>query len=148
MKRQGAPVYRVIGGTRFFGRAEVKDMLAYLCVINNRADDLRLARIINNPPRGIGAKTLEMASRLASSSGIPLYGVVSSPGNCVPRRCERAAGKLQAFCQIIEDCAALLGTIPLPGFLRRGRLPHRLRRHAGAEKRRRRAACGWIISAS
>ena len=113
MKRQGIP-YRVIGGTRFFDRAEVKDMLAYLCVINNRADDLRLARIINNPPRGIGAKTLEMASRLASSSGIPLYGVVSSPGEYPAL--ERAAGKLQAFCQIIEDCAALLGTIPLPDF--------------------------------
>ena len=113
MKRQGIP-YRVIGGTRFFDRAEVKDMLAYLCVINNRADDLRLARIINNPPRGIGAKTLEMASRLASSSGIPLYGVVSSPGEYPAL--ERASGKLQAFCQIIEDCAALLGTIPLPDF--------------------------------
>ena len=113
MKRQGIP-YRVIGGTRFFDRAEVKDMLAYLCVINNRADDLRLARIINNPPRGIGAKTLEMASRLASSSGVPLYGVVSAPGEYPAL--ERATGKLQAFCQIIEDCAALLGTIPLPDF--------------------------------
>lgn len=113
MKRQGIP-YRVIGGTRFFDRAEVKDMLAYLCFINNRADDLRLARIINNPPRGIGAKTLEMASRLASSSGVPLYGVVSAPGEYPAL--ERATGKLQAFCQIIEDCAALLGTIPLPDF--------------------------------
>ena len=52
-KRSGIP-YRIIGGTRFFDRAEVKDMLAYLCVINNRADELRLQRIINNPPRGIG----------------------------------------------------------------------------------------------
>ncbi|MDD5937626.1 MAG: UvrD-helicase domain-containing protein, partial [Clostridiales bacterium] len=55
MKRNGIP-YRIIGGTRFFDRAEVKDMLAYLCVINNPADDLRLQRIINNPPRGIGSK--------------------------------------------------------------------------------------------
>ena len=75
---------------------------------------MRLARIINNPPRGIGAKTLEMASRLASSSGVPLYGVVSSPGEYPAL--ERATGKLQAFCQIIEDCAALLVKIPLPDF--------------------------------
>ena len=63
-KRNGIP-YRVIGGMRFFERAELKDMLAYLCVINNRADDLRLHRIINNPPRGLGAKTIETADRLA-----------------------------------------------------------------------------------
>ena len=66
-KRSGIP-YRIIGGTRFFDRAEVKDMLAYLCVINNRADELRLQRIINNPPRGIGGKTLEMAQRQACRS--------------------------------------------------------------------------------
>ncbi len=62
-----------------FDRAEVKDMLAYLCVINNRADELRLQRIINNPPRGIGGKTLEMAQRQAAAAGVPLYTVVSDP---------------------------------------------------------------------
>lgn len=50
-KRNGIP-YRIIGGTRFFDRAEVKDMLAYLCVVNNPADDLRLRRIINPPGPG------------------------------------------------------------------------------------------------
>lgn len=54
-KRNGIP-YRVIGGMRFFDRAEVKDMIAYLCLINNRSDDLRLMRIINTPARGIGAQ--------------------------------------------------------------------------------------------
>ena len=47
-KRNGIP-YRVVGGMRFFDRAEIKDMLAYLCVIQSPADDLRLARIINAP---------------------------------------------------------------------------------------------------
>ena len=60
-KRNGIP-YRVVGGLRFFERAEIKDMLAYLCVIHNPSDDLRLRRIINNPPRGIGAKTMESAA--------------------------------------------------------------------------------------
>ena len=72
MKRNGIP-YRIIGGTRFFDRAEIKDMLSYLCVINNRDDDLRLKRIINNPPRGLGAKTLETAERMAFAEGKPLY---------------------------------------------------------------------------
>ena len=89
-KRNGI-LYRVIGGTRFFDRAEVKDMLAYLCVINNRADDLRLKRIINNPPRGLGAKTIETVERLSQAEGIPMYSVVSDPYSYGPL--EKVAGK-------------------------------------------------------
>ena len=112
-KRNSIP-YRIIGGTRFFDRAEVKDMLAYLCVINNRADDLRLLRVINNPPRGIGAKTIEMAARQASSAGAPLYSVVSDPYSYPSL--EKAASKLMAFTVLIEDCAELLKTMTLPDF--------------------------------
>ena len=112
-KRNSIP-YRIIGGTRFFDRAEVKDMLAYLCVINNRADDLRLLRIINNPPRGIGAKTIEMASRQAQAAGLPLYSVISDPYSYPSL--EKAAAKLMAFTVLIEDCAELLKTLSLPDF--------------------------------
>ena len=112
-KRNSIP-YRIIGGTRFFDRAEVKDMLAYLCVINNRADDLRLLRIINNPPRGIGAKTIEMASRQAEAAGVPLYTVISDPYSYPSL--EKAAAKLMAFTVLIEDCAELLKTLSLPDF--------------------------------
>ena len=104
-KRNGIP-YRVIGGMRFFDRAEVKDMLAYLCVINNRADDLRLHRIINNPPRGLGAKTIEIADRLAQAEGLGLYKVVSDPYSYGPL--EKAAGKLLQFTVLIESLAQLL----------------------------------------
>lgn len=113
LKRNAIP-YRVIGGTRFFDRAEIRDMLAYLRVIDNRADDLRLRRIINNPPRGIGTKTLEMAARQAEAANLPLYSVVSDPYSytCL----ERAGGKLMAFTVMIEQCAALLTTLSLPEF--------------------------------
>ena len=104
-KRNGIP-YRIIGGTRFFDRAEVKDMLAYLCVINNRADDLRLKRIINNPPRGLGAKTIETVERLAQASEIPIYGVVSDPYSFGPL--EKSAAKLMQFTILIEELAGLL----------------------------------------
>ncbi len=104
-KRNGIP-YRVIGGTRFFDRAEVKDMLAYLCVINNRSDDLRLRRIVNNPPRGLGAKTLETALRLSQAAEIPLYAVLSNPGEYASL--EKPAAKMQAFTAMIEDLAELL----------------------------------------
>ena len=104
-KRNGIP-YRVIGGTRFFDRAEIKDMLSYLCVINNRADDLRLKRIINNPPRGLGAKTIETVERLAEAEGIPMYGVVSDPYSYGPL--EKPAMKLMQFSALIEGMAQLL----------------------------------------
>ncbi len=113
-KRNGIP-YRVIGGMRFFDRAEVKDMLSYLCVIHNRSDDLRLRRIINNPPRGLGAKTLETADRLAQAEGKGLYHVVSDPYCYSPL--EKSAAKLMQFTILIEELAQLLNTdITLPEF--------------------------------
>ena len=114
LKRNGIP-YRVIGGMRFFDRAEVKDMLSYLCVINNRSDDLRLKRIINNPPRGIGAKTIETAERLAQAEGKHLYSVVSDPYSYGPL--EKPAMKLMQFTAMIEGMAELLDTgVTLPEF--------------------------------
>lgn len=114
MKRNGIP-YRVIGGMRFFDRAEVKDMLSYLCIINNRMDDLRLLRIINNPPRGLGSKTIDTAIRLASAEGNGLYQVVSDPYSYAPL--EKSAGKLKQFSELIESLARLLDEgMALPEF--------------------------------
>ncbi|MBO5170830.1 MAG: UvrD-helicase domain-containing protein [Oscillospiraceae bacterium] len=104
-KRNGVP-YKVIGGTRFFDRAEVKDMLSYLCVINNRTDDLRLARIVNNPPRGLGAKTIETVQRLAEAENKSLYDVLSDPYSYAPL--EKSAQKLLQFSALIDGLAKLL----------------------------------------
>ena len=113
-KRSGIP-YRVIGGMRFFDRAEIKDMLSYLCVIHNRDDDLRLHRIINNPPRGIGAKTVEVADRLAQAEGKSLYAVISDPDSFGPL--EKAAGKLKQFSVMLEGLSQLLDEgLTLPEF--------------------------------
>ena len=113
-KRNGIP-YRVIGGMRFFDRAEVKDMLAYLCVINNRADDLRLHRIINNPPRGLGAKTIETADRLAQAEGKGLYHIICDPYSYGPL--EKSATKMLQFSVLIEGLAQLLEDgMALPDF--------------------------------
>lgn len=107
--------YRIIGGTRFFDRAEIKDMIAYLCVINNRADNLRLRRIINNPPRGLGAKTIETVQRLAQAAAVPIYSVVSDPYSYGPL--EKSANKLLQFTILIEELAQLLESgMPLPDF--------------------------------
>ena len=108
-------VYKVFGGFKFFDHAEVKDMIAYLQVINNRTDDLRLKRIINTPARGLGAKTIETAERLAVAEGKPLYSVVSDPYSYGPL--EKSALKLMQFVGIIEGLAELLENgMSLPDF--------------------------------
>ena len=112
-KRQGVP-YRIIGGTRFFDRAEVKDMLAYLWVIQNPADDLRLRRILNVPARGIGAKTLEQAERLSEAANLPLFQILRSARDYPAL--ERSAAKLKAFTDLIELCMSLVSQMPLPDF--------------------------------
>lgn len=112
-KRSGIP-YRIIGGTRFFDRAEVKDMLAYLCVINNRTDDLRLRRIINVPARGIGAKTIETAQRQADAAGRPLYDIIADPKGFPSL--EKAVGKLSKFTSVIESLRSDLTEMQLPEF--------------------------------
>ena len=63
--------YRLVGGTRFYSRREVKDALAFLRLVHNPADSVSLMRVINVPPRGLGAKTLEQLQRSADSAGIP-----------------------------------------------------------------------------
>ncbi len=114
LKRNGIP-YRVIGGTRFFDRAEIKDMIAYLCVINNRTDDLRMRRIINNPPRGIGNKTIEVAERLANAEGFGLHNVLLHPDSYAPL--EKAGKKLKQFALMLDELEELLDNgMSLPEF--------------------------------
>ncbi len=104
-KRDGIP-YRIIGGTRFFDRAEVKDMLAYLAVLDNPEDDLRLTRIINNPPRGIGARTIELAQELARRDEISIYAVIDNAAMYPELR--KPAKKLEEFTRLIQELHMLL----------------------------------------
>lgn len=112
-KRNGVP-YQVVGGTKFFERAEVKDMLAYLAVINNPSDDLRLRRIINNPPRGIGGTTVERVQSLASEQGVPMIEILRAAGEYAVLK--SAAGKLERFAQLIDGLRELADTMELAEF--------------------------------
>lgn len=107
-KRNGIP-YRIIGGTRFFDRLEVKDMLAYLFVTLTPADDLRLLRIINSPPRGIGEKTIETATAIAAARGLSLFEVVQN-APAYPELSKGTAAKLRAFAELIEGFIATAET--------------------------------------
>lgn len=99
-KRNGIP-YRIIGGTRFFDRSEIKDMLSYLNIIATPSDDLRLSRIINVPARGIGGRSIEVAGQLAQDKGVSLYEIVSH-ADMYPEL-SRPAPKMRLFAQMIEE---------------------------------------------
>ena len=102
-KRNGIP-YRIIGGTRFFDRAEVKDVLAYLSVIASPADDLRLTRIINSPPRGIGERSIELVRQIAERENCAMFDILRRAENYV--ELQRSALKLRLFSELIEQLRA------------------------------------------
>ena len=112
-KRNGVP-YKIYGGLKFFDRAEVKDMLAYLCVINNPADDLRLRRIINVPARKIGAATVDKAQLIAARYGLTLYDVLCRAEEFPELK--SSAAKLKSFTDMIEEMRRRLPDCPLPEF--------------------------------
>ena len=75
--RYGMP-YKLVGGTRFYERREVKDIIAYLRLIHNPYDSVSLSRIINVPPRGIGARTIEELERWAKGRSLPIYAALQA----------------------------------------------------------------------
>ncbi len=97
--------YRIVGGHRFFDRKEIKDVVAYLNVINNPNDSVRLKRIINEPKRGIGETTVKNAEEVASQLGISLFEVFSNAGNYPI--ISRAATKLTMFTKMIKELIEL-----------------------------------------
>ena len=112
-KRNGVP-YKIYGGLKFFDRAEVKDMLAYLCVINNPTDDLRLRRIINVPARKIGAATVDKAQLIAARYGLTIYDVLCRAEEFPELK--SSAAKLKPFTDMIQEMRRRLPDCPLPEF--------------------------------
>ena len=98
--RHGVP-YRVYGGLRFFERAEIRDALAYLRLVAHRGDDAAFERVVNVPPRGIGARTVERIREQARAGGVTLW--QASRELLEQRRLTpRAANALDGFLQLIE----------------------------------------------
>ena len=98
--RDGIP-YRVYKGRDFFSRAEVRDMFAYLWVLENPADELRLRRIINVPARKIGDKSVETAAQVALENGMLLYNVVRNASQFAPLG--RSAAAMEKFGTMMEN---------------------------------------------
>ena len=98
--------YRIFGGHKFYDRKEVKDVLAYLSVIANPSDTVRMRRIINEPKRGIGETTINNAVSIADSLGISFYEVISHASDYP--MLSRAAAKLVDFTNLLNTLAEAL----------------------------------------
>ena len=104
LARSGIP-YKIIGGMKFYDRKEIKDILAYLCVINNPADDLRLTRIINEPVRGIGNTTITKIKDIAAAKDTSMLSVISENNEFATL--SRASVKLNEFYSVISELIGL-----------------------------------------
>ena len=101
--------YHMVGGFSFYDRAEVKDILSYLKLVQNVHDSVALGRVVNSPPRGIGKTTMETLERMALSSGMSTWDAMGRAiqDKLLPPRTLMA---LDSFRRLIEDARAMLGS--------------------------------------
>jgi DNA helicase-2/ATP-dependent DNA helicase PcrA len=99
----------MVGGFSFYDRAEVKDILSYMKLVQNVHDSVALGRVVNSPPRGIGKTTMETLERMALSSGMSTWDAIERAieDRLLPARALQA---LSSFKRLIEDARAMLGT--------------------------------------
>jgi DNA helicase-2/ATP-dependent DNA helicase PcrA len=108
--RCGIP-YRIIGGHRFYERKEIRDAIAYLTVINNPDDNVRLRRIINEPKRGIGDTTLNNVAAIAAELGVSMYEIVKTADEYA--NLSRASARLLGFADLLEELRMALDKMTL-----------------------------------
>lgn len=108
--KSGIP-YRLLGGQRFFDRMEIRDMIAYLCVIANPADSVHLRRIVNVPKRGIGDTSFSKAEMIASAEGIPLLELMRNASRYPA--ISSAAAKMMKFVDLIDTLRMEAATSPV-----------------------------------
>jgi len=107
--QEGIP-YQVIGGQKFYGRTEIKDIIAYLTLVNNPYDNLSFKRIINIPPRKIGEKTVEELEKMRKD-GISLFEVLEEYIK------EHDSKPLKEFYELVQALIQLSKSLPLPQFV-------------------------------
>jgi DNA helicase-2/ATP-dependent DNA helicase PcrA len=114
MRRYGI-AYTMVGGFSFYERAEIKDLLSYLKLVQNPHDSIALQRVVNTPARGIGKTTVETLERLALETGSSLWTAI---GRALDEKLlsSRALSALDMFQRIIADARAMLASGPSLGF--------------------------------
>ncbi|MBO4501292.1 MAG: UvrD-helicase domain-containing protein [Clostridia bacterium] len=95
--------YRVYGGIKYYERKEIKDIIAYLSLVSNRADDVRLRRVINVPRRAIGETTVDTVAALAEQNGTYMYDIIAHASSYPAL--SRSCAKLESFYALVEELA-------------------------------------------
>ena len=108
--RESVP-YKIIGGHRFYERREIKDMMAYLSVISNPSDNIRLKRILNVPKRGIGEKTISSLEEISGTLGQSMFETMRQADEF--EALVKSSAKLNEFCDMIEEMAEMLEDMPV-----------------------------------
>jgi DNA helicase-2/ATP-dependent DNA helicase PcrA len=101
--------YRVVGGFSFYERAEVRNALAYVRLLFHPEDNIALLRVLNVPPRGIGAATVAVLEARAKETGKPLWDVIRANEFTAGKK---SSGALHAFCKLMEDLQEELKNLP------------------------------------
>ena len=104
--------YKIVGGLRFFERKEVKDILAYLSVIANTTDEIRLLRIINVPRRSIGEATIDKIKELAFKENVGIFEIMTRA--CSYSELNRVSPKVERFASLISELKEFSDTHDLP----------------------------------
>ena len=112
--RSGVP-YRMLGGVRFSDRKEIRDIVAYLQLIENHSDKERLLRIVNEPKRKLGDRTLAAVEEIADNEGYSMFQVMERAD--VYLALSRSASTLKQFAELIHELTARLDEIPLDEFV-------------------------------
>ncbi len=115
--RWGIP-YRVVGALRFYERKEVKDIIAYLRILVNPADEVSLLRVINLPPRGIGERTIERLRQFAIQRNMPILEAISS-GDALAFLDTRAKMAVKGFADLVNSLKAQMDELTLPQLIQR-----------------------------
>jgi len=109
LRRENVP-YKIIGGLRFYERKEIKDIIAYLRLIHNTADNLSLKRIINEPKRGVGKTSIDNISEIAEQNNISMYEVIK---NAEVYGLNRVFLNTREFVQVIEELISIKNEVTI-----------------------------------
>lgn len=112
--KQGIP-YKIYGGLKFYARKEIKDVIAWLRVVQNGNDDISLKRVINVPRRGIGKTTLDRIEQYAAAEGVSMYRIISRASDYPDL--SRALKSLQDFYTFVENMRGLASRTELVSFI-------------------------------